>query len=241
MPSFLFVCALSSQQLSLQPFSAPRPPPTPRNAATREANSVYAARRAKLAAQIDSPILLWGFTGREESAQAYIFAQEDNFYYLTGHNEEAAGLIILPAARSGAGTVPATTWDGPQEMLFLPPKNPAKEKWNGLRMSPSDPGIQARTGFASVLPFPEMRATLEKLAKLYPTIYTILPYEKENGGYPHEKEVVDWIHTSVPQTKLKDIRLQHRAICARSNRPAKLRSSRKPSSFRWMRSSPPCA
>jgi Xaa-Pro aminopeptidase len=169
----------------------------------REANSVYAARRAKLAAEIDSPILLWGFTGREESAQTYIFAQEDNFYYLTGHNEEAAGLIIIPASRSGAGA----TWDGPQEILFLPPKNLAKEKWNGPRMSPSDPGIQARTSFASVLPFPEMRATLEKLARLYPTIYTILPYEKENGGYPHEKEVVDWIHTSVPQTKLRDIRL----------------------------------
>jgi Xaa-Pro aminopeptidase len=171
----------------------------------REANSVYAARRAKLAALVDSPILLWGFTGREEFSQAYIFAQEDNFYYLTGHNEESAGLIIMPALRSG-GTSPVASWDGPQEMLFLPPKNPAKEKWNGLRMSPSDPGIQARTGFASVLPFPEMRATLEKVAKLYPTIYTILPYEKENGGYPHEKAVVDWIQTSVPQTKLKDIR-----------------------------------
>jgi len=172
----------------------------------REANSVYAARRAKLAAQIDSPILLWGFTGREESSQAYVFAQEENFYYLTGHNEEAAGLVIMPAARNTKGAVPVTSWDGPQEILFLPPKNPSKEKWNGLRMSPSDPGIQSRTGFASVQPFPEMRATLEKLAKLYPTIYTILPYEKENGGYPHEKEVVDWIHTSVPQTKLGDIR-----------------------------------
>ena len=172
----------------------------------REPNSVYAARRAKLAAQVDAPILLWGFTGREESSQAYIFAQEDNFYYLTGHNEEGAGLIIMPAPRSNQGTVQVSTWDGPQEMLFLPPKNPAKEKWNGLRISPSDPGIQSRTGFDSVLPYPEMRATLEKLAKLYPTIYTILPYEKENGGYPHEKAVVDWIHTSVPQTKLKDIR-----------------------------------
>src|SRR5262245_42979902 len=39
----------------------------------REANSVYAARRAKLASQIDGPILLWGFTGREEGAQTYIF------------------------------------------------------------------------------------------------------------------------------------------------------------------------
>jgi Xaa-Pro aminopeptidase len=190
-------------------FSAYTPSALAQERREREANSVYAARRAKLAAQIDSPILLWGFTGREESAQTYIFAQEDNFYYLTGHNEEEAGLIILPPQKIGAST-PA--WDGPREILFLPSKNPAKEKWNGLRMSPSDPGIQARTGFASVMPFPEMRATLEKLAKLYPTLYTILPYEKENGGYPHEKEVVDWIHTSVPQTKLKDIRSNIEAL-----------------------------
>jgi Xaa-Pro aminopeptidase len=169
----------------------------------REANSVYAARRAKLAAQIDAPILLWGFTGREESSQAYIFAQEENFYYLTGHNEESAGLIILPAQKSASASASS---DIPQEILFLPPKNPSKEKWNGLRMSPSDPGIEARTGFASVNPFPEMRATLEKLAKLHPAIYTILPYEKENGGYPHEKAVIDWIQMATPQAKLKDIR-----------------------------------
>jgi Xaa-Pro aminopeptidase len=175
----------------------------------REPNSVYTARRAKLAAQVDAPILLWGFTGREESSQAYIFAQEDNFYYLTGHNEESAGLIILPSSKSGSPNATASSAapsDIPQEILFLPPKNPAKEKWNGLRLSPTDPGIQARTGFDSVLPYPELRATLEKLAKTYPTIYTILPYEKENGGYPHEKSAVDWIHTTVPQIKLKDIR-----------------------------------
>jgi len=175
----------------------------------REPNSVYAARRAKLAAQVDSPILLWGFTGREESAQAYIFAQEDNFYYLTGHNEEGAGLIILPAPKNGSNgpnNSSAASPDAPQEMLFLPAKNPAKEKWNGLRLSPSDPGIQSRTGFVSVQPYPELRANLERLAKIYPTIYTILPYEKENGGYPHEKAVVDWIQMAVPQAKTKDIR-----------------------------------
>ena len=177
----------------------------------REPNSVYLARRAKLAAQVDAPILLWGFTGREESSEAYVFAQEENFYYLTGHNEEGAGLIILPAPRGGSGT-PVTSWDGPQEMLFLPPKNPDKEKWNGLRMSPTDPGIESRTGFASVKPFSEMRATLEKLTKLYPSIYTILPYEKENGGYPHEKAVVDWIQMAVPQAKLRDVRSHMEAL-----------------------------
>ena len=182
------------------------PPAQAQQRREREPNSVYAARRAKLAAEVDAPILLWGLTGREEFSMAYVFTQENNFYYLTGHNEEGAGLIILPVPRSNQGSVPAPAWNGPREMLFLPPKNPQQEKWNGPRMSPSDPGIEARTGFASVLPFPEMRATLERLAKIYSTIYTILPYEKENGGYPHEKQVVDWIHTVVPQLNVRDVR-----------------------------------
>ena len=67
----------------------------------REPNDVYAARRTKIAAKVDGPVVLWGFTGREEFSQAYIFAQEDNFYYLTGLNQEAAGLIILPKLKDG--------------------------------------------------------------------------------------------------------------------------------------------
>src|SRR5712691_9590614 len=80
----------------------------------REPNSVFAERRAKLAAQVDGPIILWGFTGREENSQTYIFEQEENFYYLTGHNEEEAGLILLPAApRGDAANIE-------REILFLP-------------------------------------------------------------------------------------------------------------------------
>jgi Xaa-Pro aminopeptidase len=169
----------------------------------REPNSVYAARRAKVAAAADAPIILTGLNGREEESQSYIFAQEENFYYLTGHNEEEAGLILLPPDDSKAKK---DDFQGPREILFLPSKNPGKEKWNGVRMSPSDPGIQARTGFADVRSFSEMRATIEKLAKFYPAFYTILPYEKELGGYPHEKETVDWLKLAVPQANLKDIR-----------------------------------
>ena len=182
----------------------------------REPNSVYAERRAKLAAQIDSPIVLWGYTGREESSEAYVFAQEENFYYLTGHNEEGAGLLILPAKGASSAAVaaspssppasPDSRGDIPKEILFLPAKDPVKEKWNGLRMSPSDPGIEARTGFNSVKTFAEMRATVELLSKSYANFYTILPYEREDGGYPHEKSVVDWLQLAAPAVKPKDIR-----------------------------------
>ena len=170
----------------------------------REPSEVYAARRARIAAQIDGPVILWGFTGREESSQNYVFTQEDNFYYLTGHNEEGAGLIILPAPKAGASAPNA--WDGPREILFLPPKDAQKEKWNGVRMAPADADITARTGFRTVLPFTDMRAMVERLGKVYPTFYTILPYEKENGGYPHEKAVMEWLQLVTPQAKLKDAR-----------------------------------
>jgi Xaa-Pro aminopeptidase len=170
----------------------------------REPNSVFAGRRAALATQIDGPVVLWGLTGEEESSQSYVFTQEDNFYYLTGHNEEGAGLILLPALRNGA----TDAGSGPREILFLPAKNPQKEHWNGVRMSPSDPGIEARTGFATVKLFTDMRTTVEKLTKSYANLYTILPYEKEPGGYPHEKAVVDWLGQAAAQIKLKDVRTQ---------------------------------
>src|SRR6266850_2821360 len=168
----------------------------------REPNSTYSMRRALLSSQTDGPIILWGFTGREEFAQTYVFSQENNFYYLTGHNEEGAGLIILPPKKNPN---PA---EGPREILFLPAKNPAQEKWNGVRLSPTDAGIETTTGFPTLKPFSEMRAAVENLAKFYPTFYTILPYQQENGGYPHEKAVVDWLKLVAPQANVNDIRQQ---------------------------------
>jgi Xaa-Pro aminopeptidase len=165
----------------------------------REPNSVYAARRAKLAAEVDAPIVLWGYTGHEEFSEAAVFAQEENFYYLTGHNEEGAALVILPSK-------PASVGDGKSEILFLPPKNPAEEKWNGVRLAPTDAGIEAKTGFASVQPIAELGATLQKIGTAHPEIYTILPYETEMGGYPHEKDEMEWLDKNAPQLKRKDIR-----------------------------------
>ena len=188
------------------------PPAEAQERREREPNSVYADRRARLASQVDAPVVLWGFTGREEISQDYVFAQEENFYYLTGHNEEGAGVILLPKGHGDQGNAASAPLSGPGEILFLPAKNPNKEKWNGLRMSPSDPGIEARTGFVSVKPFPEMRATVESLAKLYSTFYTILPFDKELGGYPHEKAVVDWLQLAAPKTALKDVRAQIAAM-----------------------------
>jgi len=170
----------------------------------REPNRVYAERRAGLAAQVGGPIVLFGYTGREESSQAYVFAQEENFYYLTGHNEEGAALLLVPEVKKAA----AARWAGPAEILYLPPHNAEKERWNGPRMSPTDSGIVEETGFAVVKPFSDLRADVVKLAKDFRTIYTILPYERENGGYPHEKDETAWLQEAAPHAKLGDVRAQ---------------------------------
>ena len=180
----------------------------------REPNSAYAQRRSRLAAQVDAPILLLGYTGREEESQDYIFTQEENFYYLTGHNEEGAALLLLPGGKTWVPKpetrekMKSSVVDGglAPEILFLPAKDPRKEMWNGIRMSPEDPDIKPKSGFATVLPYSELRAIVEVLSKEFPTLYTILPYQRELGGYPHEKEVVDWIKLAAPQVTAKDIR-----------------------------------
>ncbi len=164
----------------------------------REPLSVFAGRRAKLVAAVNAPIVLFGYTGHEEANPSYIFMQEENFYYLTGHNEEGAALLLMPESAERKG------WSGPREILYLPPRDLAEERWNGPRMGPDDPGIQERTGFERVESFAKLRDTLVSLAKNYSEIYTELPGPHDDG-YPHAAHWSQWVKEAAPQASLKDV------------------------------------
>src|SRR6202165_1590046 len=144
----------------------------------REPNSVFAERPPKLVAAVAAPVVIFGYTGHEEANPSYVFMQEENFYYLTGHNEEGAALLLVPESAAQKG------WTGPREILYLPPRDLAGENWNGPCLGPDDPGIQEKTGFARVETFAKLRDTLAALAKNYPEIYTELPRPHEEG-YPN--------------------------------------------------------
>jgi Xaa-Pro aminopeptidase len=164
----------------------------------REPLSVFAERRAKLIAAVNAPIVLFGYTGHEEANPSYVFMQEENFYYLTGHNEEGAALLLVPESASEKG------WSGAREILYLPPRDLAEERWNGPRIGPDDPGIQEKTGFARVEKFAKLRETLAALAKNYPEIYTELP-DPHDEGYPHAANWSKWVKDAAPQASLKDV------------------------------------
>jgi Xaa-Pro aminopeptidase len=164
----------------------------------REPVSVFAGRRAKLVSAVNAPIVLFGYTGHEEANPSYVFLQEENFYYLTGDNEEGAALLLVPESAGQKG------WTGPREILYLPPRDPAEERWNGPRMGPDDPGIQERTGFARVETFAKLRDTLAALAKNYSEIYTELPGPHDEG-YPHAANWSKWVKEAALQVSLQDI------------------------------------
>ena len=166
----------------------------------RQPNQEYQARRAKLRASLDAPLVVFGYTGHEDISEFAVFYQETYFYYLTGHDEPGAALIILPGAAKDRTGKPEA---GPGEILYLPPRDLEQERWEGPKLGPADVAIAAKTGFESVESFAKLHGDLGRLAGDYPHINTLLP-TPEDDGYPHLANSVAFIRTAAPHAKLKD-------------------------------------
>jgi Xaa-Pro aminopeptidase len=157
----------------------------------------YQARRAALRAHLDAPLVLFGYTSKQDPSEVAIFFQEPNFYYLSGHDEPDAALMILPDAPAGK------SWNGPHEILYLPARNLQVEKWEGAKLGPDDPGVAAKTGFETVENYEKFAADLQAAEKVWSAVYTVLP-PKDEPGYPHFTKANEWIKATVPSATIKD-------------------------------------
>ena len=96
-------------------------------------NSVYAERRARLAAQLGPDGIAIVPTAPERMRNRdsdFLYRHDSYFYYLTGFTEPGACLVL--------------TQDG-QSTLFCNPKDPEREIWDGYRLGP-----EAATGALGV-------------------------------------------------------------------------------------------
>jgi Xaa-Pro aminopeptidase len=118
----------------------------------------YAARRDRLRAVLRNGVAVL-FGAKESEDLHYAFFQEPNFFYLTGWEEPGAILLVTPAR------------DG--DILFLPPRVPAEEKWTGPKLGPDEAQAREITGFAKVLPTTSFDAELKALLAKYPGILTL--------------------------------------------------------------------
>ena len=84
-------------------------------------------------------LVLWSAPRRVYSTDTdYEYRQESNLLYLTGLEEEAVTLVLVPDAT------------GPREFLFVRAKDPFFELWNGSILSPEE--VVAKTGITQVFP-----------------------------------------------------------------------------------------
>jgi Xaa-Pro aminopeptidase len=178
-------------------------PATP--AASPISREEFAARRRALAEQMEDGVLF--AMGRDESGQGSApFAQSSSFRYLTGFTEPEAVLVI---ARRG-GRV--------SEHLFVLPRDPSREVWDGTRFGAEGAtrltGIPAREA-------DDMLAQLDSLLQGAGTLYTLTP---ERGGpfLSTEQQVIQTLrerHASV--TRVVD--LSPRVLALRQTKtPAEL-------------------
>jgi Xaa-Pro aminopeptidase len=164
----------------------------------RQPNAEYQSRRAKLRSMINGPLVIFGYTSRQDTGEVAVFFQEENFYYLTGHSEPDAALLLIPDSPDAKSST------GPHEILYLPPRNPNDEKWGGPKLGPDDPDAAEKTGFQAVKPFASLHEDLVNLAKTYSTFYTELPPKQENG-YPHLTTWSAWVRSALPQSTIDDV------------------------------------
>ena len=105
--------------------------------------NLYKKRRKAMLRELDSFCVIAGMPADPGTEEAFVqtwnkMVQEPAFLYLTGINQ--AGCYLLLDPKTG------------EEILFVPPKDPFKEFWNGKRLGylKGDRVVNKVTGFADV-------------------------------------------------------------------------------------------
>ena len=105
--------------------------------------NLYKKRRKAMLKELDSFCVIAGMPADPGTEEAFVqtwnkMVQEPAFIYLTGINQ--AGCYLLLDPKTG------------EEILFVPPKDPFKEFWNGKRLGyvKGDNEVNKVTGFADV-------------------------------------------------------------------------------------------
>jgi Xaa-Pro aminopeptidase len=119
--------------------------------------SEYAARRATVAGSMGDGVLL--ALGAPEPAQDYLsFYQDPALDYLAGIEEPGAALVMVK--RGGAA----------QAILFVEPRDPAREVWSGSRLGAE---AAARLTGMPARPTAELAAVLDSLLGASDTLYVV--------------------------------------------------------------------
>jgi Xaa-Pro aminopeptidase len=123
----------------------------------------------------------------------HVFRSEKNFYYLTGYLEPRAILVLS----SRNPDLPET--------LFIPEREPEKEKWSGPKMEPNAE-TAGKLGVSRVLGLNQFQAELLKLAASESRIYTLLPRSGNARQIPQGENPANRLQQLFPFVEILDAR-----------------------------------
>ncbi len=113
-----------------------------------------AARRTALARRLGPGVVVIPAAHERDIERDYLqdndFRQHNTFFYFTQLETKAAWLLMVVRGVDSVETV-----------LFLPPRNPARERWTGLAIGPDSTAVRL-SGIATVLPTDSLERRLQR-------------------------------------------------------------------------------
>lgn len=129
----------------------------------------------------------------------YEYHQDPNFYYLTGHIQPNAALLLLKQPVTIRG-------QRMKEIFFLERKNPAKETWEGVRLGAD--GAKNILQFSHIFPIDSLADILDSIYSSIDTLYFAPPY-KDIHDHSIDKQltnasdVLDSLHKKYPRLTIQ--------------------------------------
>ena len=145
--------------------------------------------------------MLFGYTDADVAASVTTFHQNEAFYYLSGWNEPGAALTIVPGTRTAAQPAPTA-----HDVLYIPARDPAQERWTGPKLDPDAPDAAARAGVAEVHRAGLLPSELLEALKAHPRIYTELTPQPESGEDAFVADAVAKLKALAPFADFQDVR-----------------------------------
>ncbi len=153
----------------------------------------FKARRQKLMESLDGAVaVLYGGTENRGGAGGDPFVQDSAFYYLTGVSDPGAALILAPGEHRF------------KETLYLQPRNPEVEDWNGRRPSLGE-ALEQDLGFEEVQRIDRLGRDLSAMVQRSKKAAFLGPIVSATANKPQALVILEEVKKRVPGTTLENM------------------------------------
>ena len=154
---------------------------------------VFKARRQALMEKLDGRVaVLYGASHRGGGVVEELFIQESSFYYLTGVSEPGAALILAPDEKQYT------------EILYLQPRDPDVENWNGRREGLGY-ALEEKTGFPEVRRMGRLGSDLTDIMQRTRKAAFLGPIVSATSARPPALVLLQEGQSRVPGTRLENM------------------------------------